>query len=158
MEQIIYEYKAGYNAGVAYADGRANANSANYKAGYNAGVAAADARSNPNSANYKAGYNAGLAEGKSQGSMSGEMIIVDRSSAYTDENGKIEVYTFKTGITGKVLWKTIACYPDAVIHHQRSGSSHSRTTVQGYNPSTGDIVITAGYGGWDDIQSIRVYY
>lgn len=54
-----------YNAGITYADGRANSNSTNYKSGYNAGVTAADNRTNTNSANYKSGYNAGYSAGQS---------------------------------------------------------------------------------------------
>ncbi len=78
--QIKVDQTKAYNAGVTYADGRTNANSANYKAGYNAGVTAADARvnkssqsytqgvtdadarTNTNSANYKAGYNKGVSD------------------------------------------------------------------------------------------------
>ena len=56
-----------YNAGITYADGRANSNSANYKSGYNAGVTAADNRTNTNSANYKSGYNAGYSAGAASG-------------------------------------------------------------------------------------------
>ena len=58
-------YNAGYNKGVSDADGRVNTNSANYKGGYNKGVSDADGRVNTNSANYKGGYSAGYNDGKS---------------------------------------------------------------------------------------------
>lgn len=53
-----------YNAGIAYADGRANTSSVNYKSGYNAGVTAADGRVNTSSVNYQTGYNNGYSDGK----------------------------------------------------------------------------------------------
>ena len=58
-------YSAGYSKGVSDADGRINTNSANYKGGYNKGVSDADGRVNTNSANYKGGYSAGYNDGKS---------------------------------------------------------------------------------------------
>lgn len=45
-----------YNAGITYADGRVNTNSANYKSGYNNGVSDANNKLNTNSISYKTGY------------------------------------------------------------------------------------------------------
>lgn len=58
---------ASYKKGVADADGRVNTASVNYKTGYSNGVTDADNRANADSVNYKTGYNNGVtfADGRS---------------------------------------------------------------------------------------------
>ena len=80
-----------YNAGVTYADGRTNTNSANYKAGYNAGVTYADGRTNTKSANYKAGYSAGETA----------MTVEDVMVAVVHVNSSASFYSYASGYSAK---------------------------------------------------------
>ena len=81
-------YSAGYSKGVSDADGRVNTNSANYKGGYNKGVSDADGRVNTNSANYKGGYNAGYSAGQQKAQLKTVELYYNNETFRLHDDGK----------------------------------------------------------------------
>ena len=81
-------YSAGYSKGVSDADGRINTNSANYKGGYNKGVSDADGRVNTNSANYKGGYSAGYSAGQQKAQLKTVELYYNNETFHLHDDGK----------------------------------------------------------------------
>ena len=81
-------YSAGYSKGVSDADGRVNTNSANYKGGYNKGVSDADGRVNTNSANYKGGYSAGYSAGQQKAQLKTVELYYNNETFRLHDDGK----------------------------------------------------------------------
>ena len=81
-------YSAGYSKGVSDADGRVNTNSANYKGGYNKGVSDADGRVNTNSANYKGGYSAGYSAGQQKAQLKTVELYYNSETFHLHDDGK----------------------------------------------------------------------
>lgn len=131
---------AQYNAGVAAADARANASSANYKAGYNAGVTAADARANPSSANYKAGYNAGYSTGK-KGPVTVEFYSINGNGA--------GIYLDVSAFTKM----TLDARPGAVYYLKNSPNASAANKTGSFANGVGGTLDITGYtaiGLWFD--------
>ena len=134
-------YTNGYNAGIVYADGRANPDSVNYKTGYNAGISYADNRINKSSASYKQG-------------------VID-----ADNRENKDSYNWKCGYNAGIAFadgrvnKSSKSYTQGVTDADARVNKSSKSYIQGLADGKASVqqTITLYFGGHEILASETKY-
>ena len=100
---------------------------------------------------YEQGYAAGSS---ANAGLTGNSVIVQCRNIEKGENYKL-VFEFDTGITGKVLGKSIIISPWQGEHNADSGGGSNVVKNIEYNTDTGKGTMET-FGAW--YSSIKVYY